>query len=211
MTLAREPTARADDGAAGRRRCRRRSARRCSRRRGTPRTLRRRRCHAGDEMRLVGVVHVAPALARGQRLDVLARLVEVASVLEHFGAERAHRGGLVGVVADRHDDAAANAVETAGQRDGLTVIAGARADDAAPLLLVAHLRDEIQAAANLERAGRIVVLVLDPRRAADPLVEQRMLAAAATAACARTHAAARQGCLGRSGAPCRRLWPRRPG
>ena len=120
-------------------------------------------------------MHVAPALARGHLLHVLPRIVEVVPVLEDLRTERAHGGVLVRIVANRHDDAAPNPVKTARQCDGLTVIPRARADDAALLLLVAQLRDQIQTAADLEGSGRVVILVLDPGGAANPLVEQRML------------------------------------
>ena len=82
-------------------------------------------------MRLVGGVHVAPAFARRELLDALACLVEIAPVLHDCRAERAHRGVLVGVVANGHDDVARDAVSAAGKRDRLAVIAGAGADYAA--------------------------------------------------------------------------------
>ena len=119
-------------------------------------------------MRLVGRVDVAPSLVFDHLLDPDARLVVVAPVLDHFRAVRAHRRVLVGIVADGHDDAAADAVHAAGERDRLAVIAGAGADDAAAAILGRELREQVQAAANLERAGWIVILVLDPRLAPEP-------------------------------------------
>jgi hypothetical protein len=41
-------------------------------------------------------------------------------------------------------------MEAAGHRDRLAVIAGARAHHTATAFFVAHLRNEVQAAANLE-------------------------------------------------------------
>ena len=42
-------------------------------------------------------------------------------------------------------------------------------------LALGELCDQIQAAANLEGAGRVVVLVFDPDATPDPLVEQRVV------------------------------------
>ena len=86
---------------------------------------------AGNQVRLVRRMDVAQTIGALQFLDVLARLIEVAAELDDVGAERAHRGVLVRVVAERHDDRARHAFTLARERDRLTVVAGRRGDDAA--------------------------------------------------------------------------------
>jgi hypothetical protein len=83
-------------------------------------------------------------------------------VLDQLGAERAHRGELDRVRVLRHADRARDAEERARVGDRLAVVARRGRDQAAPPLLLAELRDEVDAAANLEGADRLVVLVLDP-------------------------------------------------
>src|SRR5438552_16098655 len=117
---------------------------------------------------------VAPPFGRDQRLDAQPGLVVVAPVFDDLGAIRTHGGVLVRVVSYGNEDAALHAVHAARKRNRLAVIAGAGADDAAAPLLGRQLREKVQSAADLERAGWIVVLVLDPRLAAKPLVQQRM-------------------------------------
>jgi hypothetical protein len=63
---------------------------------------------------------------------------------------------------------------TARQGQRLAVIPRARGDDAAATLVGRHLGHEVEATADLEGAGWIVVLVLDPRRPSHPLVEERV-------------------------------------
>ena len=62
----------------------------------------------------------------------------------------------------------------AGKRHRLAVIAGAGAHHAARPFLVGQLRDEVHAAADLERPSRLMVFVLHPRAAPQPLPEERM-------------------------------------
>jgi hypothetical protein len=57
----------------------------------------------------------------------------------------------------------------------LPVVARARGNHALLPFPVSELADEIQTTSNLERPGGIVVLVLDPDPAADPLIEQRVV------------------------------------
>ena len=114
-----------------------------------------------------GTTAPCAARARGERRGVLARGLEVVAVLDQLGAERAHRGVLLDRVAVRHDDrrrarrarCAANAIDWPWlPRVALTTprSPGSRAQQ----------RVEVdQPAAQLERADRRVVLVLDPRPA----------------------------------------------
>jgi hypothetical protein len=111
-------------------------------------------------MRLVGRVHVTKPSGALTRLGVLARFVEVAAELDHGRAERANGRRLLGIVPHRHDHRARHALALAGEGDRLTVIAGGRGDDASTLV-GREIGYQVQAAANLEGAGRVVVLVLD--------------------------------------------------
>ena len=76
-------------------------------------------------------------------------------------AERAHRRVLVGIVPSRHCDDARHAGALRRERDRLAVIAGAGADNAPRALVIGKRRDQVDAAANLERAGRVVIFVFD--------------------------------------------------
>ncbi len=119
-------------------------------------------------------MHVAqPALAV-HALDVFARHVEVAADLEHGGAERPHRRGLVRVVAFWHDDRARDLLALTGHGNRLTMVARAGGDHAAPFV-GAEVPDEIETATNLERGCRVVVLVLDEQTETGLRLKQRML------------------------------------
>ena len=128
---------------------------------------------AGDELGLERADE-AQSLGLRERRRVLARLVEVAAVHDEIRAERLHRRVLVARVALRHDDRAAHAMPARGEGEALAVVAARRADDAGERG-VARLerRQQVEAAAHLERAGRRVVLVLDPDLAARAAREQR--------------------------------------
>ena len=67
-----------------------------------------------------------------------------------------------------------HALAPAGERDRLTVVAGRRRDHAAALARATRLADQIDAAAHLERAGRVVVLVLDEDVETRLGIEQRV-------------------------------------
>ena len=121
------------------------------------------RAHAGEEQGLIGGMHVARAGVDRPPFAALARLVEIAAALLHHGAERAHRRVLLGIVAGRHEHRAGGVILAARHADRLAVVARARGDDAASAFIGGQRGDEIQPAAHLERAGRIVILVLDPQ------------------------------------------------
>jgi hypothetical protein len=61
------------------------------------------------------------------------------------------------------------------ERQRLAVVSGAGGNDAAAAFRRAELREQVEASTNLERAGWIVVLMLDPRAAAGPVVQHRMI------------------------------------
>ena len=123
----------------------------------------------GDAEHEVGVIrrhHVQIALV-GEPLRVLASRLEVMTLLDQNRAERAHRSVLVRAVAVRHDDRDVDAERPTGERQALAVVAPRRADQrpgrqAASSRLTRVPIDVHQAATHLERAGRRVVLVLDP-------------------------------------------------
>ena len=112
---------------------------------------------------------VAIAVLAGELLAVLSGGVEVPPVHDHLRSERAHRGELdrVGVLGDT--DARGDAEQPRGEGDRLPVIARRRSDQPAPALLLAELRHEVDAAADLERSHRLVVLVLHPDLGANQL------------------------------------------
>ena len=68
-----------------------------------------------------------------------------------------------------HEDGGRSAQQPRGQRHALRVVAGAGGDDPAGPLGVGQPRDARVGAADLERAGALQVLALEPHRAADPL------------------------------------------
>ena len=158
-----------------RRRCRRRSARTRHRRRAGARRSRARRCRP----RPAAAARWPSARSGRRSRRPVARnapsLVEVAAALFDLGAIGAHRGVLLGVVALGDEHGAADAVQARRQRNRLAVVAGARRDDAARPLVGGEGADEVQPAADLEGAGRVGILVLDPDVEAQGLVEQRCL------------------------------------
>jgi hypothetical protein len=125
-------------------------------------------------VRLVARVHVAEAALLAEPLGVLARVVEVAAVEDELRAEPAHRRDLDGVRALGDADRGRHAEEARRVPDRLAVVPGRGGDHAARPLLRPELRDEVDSAAHLERADRLVVLVLDVDLRADELVERRV-------------------------------------
>src|SRR5262245_36505768 len=104
---------------------------------------------------------IPPSFARDQLLDPLPCLVEVTAMLDDLCAVSAYGGVLLGIVADRHENPALHAMDPACKSDRLSVITCAGAHHATAMLVRRELRDQIEAAANLERPCRIVVFVLD--------------------------------------------------
>ena len=105
---------------------------------------------------------------------LLARILEILAVFDQLRAERAHRGVLLARIAVRDDNRHREAGAPSGEGEALAVIAARRRDQAFRLRRAAHERVYIgEAAANLERAGRLVVLVLDHNLGADPFAKQR--------------------------------------
>ena len=172
-------------GAAPSRRCtrprprsRRRSGRRPRPRPGRPRASPGMRPDAGDQLRLVTGMDVPAAVLGGEPLAVLARLVEVAAVLDDLGAERADRPPSRGSPPP-DADVTRTPKSRAGVGERLAVVPGRGAISPARRSS-AELRDEVHAAAHLERAGRQVVLVLDAHLRAEEL---RRAPRASRAAC----------------------------
>ena len=109
-----------------------------------------------------------------QNGGVLVGGLEIVADLDQRGAEPAHRPVFAGIVALRHDDRRREAERAGGIGDALPVIARRCRHDAADLRpRLAQLAEIHDAAADLEGAGRRMVLVLDPELGADPPRQQR--------------------------------------
>ncbi len=101
-------------------------------------------------------------IALGERGGVLARRLEVGAMLDHLRTQRAHRGVLLARIALRHHHHAAQPGAARGKRHRLPVIAAGGADHAEAARIARQPLEVHQPAADLERAHRRVVLVLDP-------------------------------------------------
>ncbi len=117
---------------------------------------------------------VTQAALADDALDVLAGLVEVLPNFQHRGTVGAHRRVLVGVVTLGDDDGARHRLALTGHGNRLPVITGARGEDPAPFV-AAQAGDQVEAAADLERVRRVVVLVFDEQVEAGRLIQQRVL------------------------------------
>ena len=93
---------------------------------------------------------------------MLQRLLEVGAVHHEAGAEGLGRGVLVRRVALGHDDGHRHPGGSARESQALAVVPATRGDHALRLPGPGQVGHEGQAPAHLERAGRVVVLVLDP-------------------------------------------------
>src|SRR5262249_43400004 len=110
----------------------------------------------------------------GETLGEFERILEVAAVLDKFGPKRAHRGVLFTAVTMRYDDRRSYPGARRRIRDTLAVIAARRRDQAGDRMRCAREAVDIDdSAAQLERADRAVVLVLDPDLGAGARAEQR--------------------------------------
>src|ERR1700682_2843525 len=117
-------------------------------------------------------VPVPPALLRDLIGD-LGGCLKVASVLDDFDAERAHRGVLAGAVTDWYDDGGSDIVLARGIAYCLAVIASCCRDDTCWLLPGAQKLVQVdETAAHLECSRRPVVLVLYPDGRPDSRLEQ---------------------------------------
>ena len=121
---------------------------------------------ARDKRRLVPGVDVPVAVLGGLLLAVLAGLVEILPVEDHLGAQRLHRLHLDRVGLFGHADDGVHAEEAGRVGHRLAMVPGRSRDDAPPPLRRAELADQVHAAAYLEGAYRLMVLVLDPYRCA---------------------------------------------
>ena len=126
-----------------------------------------------DEIGMEGRYGEQVALG-GERDRVLDRLLEVGAVDDHLGAVRLGRPHLVRGVALRHDDRDRHLVRRARRRRGSgcgcpgSPRPGPRGGGVGQ-----GAGHEVEPAPHLERAGRVVVLVLDPRLGAGRPLEQR--------------------------------------
>lgn len=117
---------------------------------------------------------VAGARRLGERLAVEAGVVEGGAMEDHLGAHAAHGRHLAGVGTLRHHDLRPHTEEPRGVGHRLAVVACGGGQYAAGPLLSAELRDQVDAAAHLEGAHGLVVLVLHISRRADQIVQRRV-------------------------------------
>ncbi len=115
----------------------------------------------GDDVRIVERVDERePALA-GDLDRVLIGVVEIVTVQRHLAAEVEHRLHLDRRRRLRHHDDRRDAAAARRERDALCVVAGGRADHAAPGDGVGEVGDLVVGAAQLEREDRLQVLALE--------------------------------------------------
>ncbi len=128
---------------------------------------------AKRQIAVEGWDHVQAA-APGKPHRLLAGGLKVAPEFDQFGAERAHRGVLLARIALGDEDRHLKAGAPPGEGETCPMIAARRGNQPANRRLALDQRiDVCEAAANLEGAGRQMVLVLDNDLGAEPLVEQR--------------------------------------
>jgi len=118
--------------------------------------------HAGDQQRLVAGVHVPGPVFGGELFTVLPHLVEILPVRYHLRAERPDGLHLPRIGRTRYADEGVRTVKLGRVRDRLPVIAGGRGDQPGRAGRRVERGDEVDPTAHLERADRLVVLVLDP-------------------------------------------------
>ena len=123
---------------------------------------------------------MSPSVAH-QLLRLLVGLVPDRAVQHDLGAVALRRRDLGRRRVRRHADDRADAVDLRRERHALRVIAGRRADDAAPLLLLGHQRELVERPADLVRADALEQLGLEPHVEAG---DARSAAATSAAACA---------------------------
>ena len=128
------------------------------------------RALAGEDERVlegvdVGLPRLDPLLRGGRRL------VEAAAREDDLGAVALRRLELGGRRVLGHEDGGVHAGLARGPGDGLPVVAGARGDDAGGALGVRQAGDPVEGAADLEGAGALEVLGLQPDRAAGQAAE----------------------------------------
>ncbi len=127
---------------------------------------------APHEKRVEGRDHVQ-SVRLGQGHGVFACCLEVLAVLHELRAERAHGVVLLAAVAYGDHDRGRDLVLAGGKGDRLPVVAARRADHALRLRAIREFVEVHQAAAQLERADRRVVLVLEPDLGAQARCERR--------------------------------------
>ncbi len=111
--------------------------------------------------------HAVPAALARDLHRVLQRGLEVVAGFDQLGAQCAHRVVLLAAVAVRHDYRGLEPVARRGERHRLPMVAARGGDDALHLGMFALEAVHVhEAAADLERAHRRVVLVLHPHRGA---------------------------------------------
>src|SRR5581483_678484 len=129
------------------------------------------RALSGDELRIVEGVNVGVAALGDELLGLLVRVVPDLPVQHDLGAVGLRRGDFRRRRVLRHAHDGMNAVNLRGERDTLRMIAGRRTDHAAALLLLRQIRELVERAADLVRAGLLEDLRFQPDVEAGPLAE----------------------------------------
>ena len=127
-----------------------------------------------QRQRPVERAHHVQAAGLGQFEGMLVGGLEVVALLDQLGAESAHGTVLLDAIAVGDDDGGAEPLPGRSVGDALPMVAAGRGDDAADIGVFLTQRVHVdEAAADLERANRRVVLVLDPEFATVALGQQR--------------------------------------
>ncbi|MNI49851.1 hypothetical protein D3C73_1044860 [compost metagenome] len=118
--------------------------------------------------------HQVQAVDLGQPGGLFACFVEVATELDHFAAKATHGVVLFHRVAQRHHDQRPQPHRRGRQCHALAVVAAGGGDNTLDLRMrLLEPVHEGDAPAHLEGAGRGVVFMLDPHRAAQAFGQQR--------------------------------------
>src|SRR5665213_1982249 len=118
--------------------------------------------HAEHQIAMIRRDDLGVTVRRNERRRVRLRFVEITTVHDQLGAERAHRRVLLARVALRNDDRRAQSGACGCERDALAVVAARRADQPRHVRRAAAQRVDVrQPAAHFEGAERRVVLVLE--------------------------------------------------
>ena len=118
-------------------------------------------------------MHVTQPLLLRQFFAMELGRVKILAMLDQFGAQCAHGLDLPRIAVLRHHQGASDAELPRRVSQRLPVIAGSATDNAPLLLICRQAAQQVDAAAHLERPGRLVVLVLQQVTESQPLFQQR--------------------------------------
>src|SRR5260370_42541272 len=122
---------------------------------------------------------IAQPFAMAHGFAMLTGLVEVPAMLDQLCPQSTHGSVLVGITVAGHHQHTANAEETAGIGQRLTMVARCTADDAPAFLLFGEPGHQVNAATDLERRRWRVIFVFEEKAATQefreggPFVQRR--------------------------------------